>query len=381
MNTTTDGHGPKIGVPTEIKSGERRVALTPAAVEMLVSRGCAVTVQRGAGEAAGFPDTAYRGAGAALESGADAVWAYSDLIVKVKEPIEPEYRHLRAELTLFTYLHLAADRALTEALVCSGALGLAYETVRDARGGLPLLAPMSEVAGRLAAYAAAHHLRAPDGGPGLLLGGVPGVAAASVVVIGGGVVGTQAARMAVGMGADVTILERSLPRIKALEEFFESRARVIASDPATLADALSDADVVIGAVLVPGATAPRIITREMLAELRPGAILIDVAIDQGGCFETSRPTTHADPTYAVDGILHYCVANMPGAVPMTSTRALVNATLPYVLELADRLSDGQPWSEGLRGAINVSTGRIRQRAVGEAFPDLPVAPASELVTA
>jgi alanine dehydrogenase len=361
----------RIGVPTEVKSGERRVAVTPAGAQLLVDAGHEVLVQAGAGEGAGFDDAAYERAGARLSPAADAVWGVADLVVKVKEPVPAEYGLLRDDLTLFTYLHLAADRPLTEALLESGTTAVGYETIADERGGLPLLAPMSEVAGRLAAYAAAHHLRSPAGGPGLLMGGVPGVAPADVVIVGGGVVGTHAARMAVGMEADVTILERSLPRIKVLDELFQGRVRVVASDPGTVAEALERADVVIGAVLVPGAAAPRVVTREMLARLKPGALLLDVAIDQGGCFETSRPTTHDDPTYTVDDIVHYCVANMPGAVPTTATRALVNATLPYVLRLVERLATGGDWDAGLAGGLNVADGRIRQAAVAAAFPDLP----------
>ena len=363
----------RIGAPSEVKSGERRVALTPAGVELLARDGHEVTVQRGAGAGAGLSDSAYEEAGARLEADARRVWGGSDVVVKVKEPVPAEYGRLREDLTLFTYLHLAADRPLTEALVDSGATALGYETVADRHGGLPLLAPMSEVAGRLAAYAAAHHLRSAAGGPGLLMGGVPGVAPANVLIIGGGVVGTQAARMAAGMEAQVTILERSLSRIKALDELFQGRVRVLASDPGTVADGLAQADVVIGAVLVPGATAPRVITREMLAWIRPGSLLIDVAIDQGGCFETSRATDHDDPVYTVDGIVHYCVANMPGAVPATATRALVNATLPYVLRLVDGLEHGGELDAELTGGLNVADGRISQAAVAKAFPDLPAA--------
>jgi alanine dehydrogenase len=373
--------GIRVGVPTEIKTAERRVALTPAGVELLAGAGHEVTVQSGAGAGAGLPDALYEAAGARLEPDADVVWRDSDLVVKVKEPVEAEYGRLRTDLTLFTYLHLAADRPLTEALVESGTTGVAYETVEDERGGLPLLAPMSEVAGRLAAYAAAHHLRSPEGGPGLLMGGVPGVAPARVLIIGGGVVGTQAARMAVGMEADVTILERSLARIKALDELFQGRATVLASDPETLASSLALADVVIGAVLVPGAAAPRVLTREMLPRLKPGALLVDVAIDQGGCFETSRATTHDDPTYIVDGVVHYCVANMPGSVPTTSTRALTNATLPHVLRLVERMDDGGSWDSALASGLNVADGRITQPAVAAAFPDLPSGLGGERVVA
>jgi len=362
----------QIGVVTETKPSERRVGLTPAGAATLVADGHEILVQEGAGVGAGFPDDAYRGSGARLEATADAVWSQSELVVKVKEPIASEYRHLRADLTLFTYLHLAADRPLTAALVESGATAIAYETVRDTNGGLPLLVPMSEVAGRLAAQAAAHHLQHPFGGPGILMGGVPGVRAADVVVIGGGVVGTNAALVAAGMRAEVTILETSAKRLRELDAQFGGTARVLASDPETLRRSVAGADVVIGAVLVPGAAAPRLVRREDLAAMQPHALLVDVAIDQGGCFETSRPTTHEDPTFTVDGILHYCVGNMPGAVPRTSTRSLTNATLPYVRRLA---ADGPAQALAddplLGSGLNVADHEIRFPAVADAFPDLP----------
>jgi alanine dehydrogenase len=359
----------RVGVVTEIKPAERRVALTPAGAHELADRGHDVLVQAGAGEGSGFADSAYVAAGARIVEGAERVWAESELLLKVKEPIAPEHERLNGDATLFTYLHLAAAPRLTEALMASGTTAIAYETVtgRDGRG-LPLLAPMSEVAGRLAAQAGAYFLQAPLDGRGVLIGGVPGVAPARVVVIGGGVVGTNAARVAVGMGAEVTILERSIDRLIELEAFFDGRARVLMSDALTLREEVSRADVVIGAVLVAGAAAPKLITREMLADMRSRAVIVDVAIDQGGCAETSTPTTHDDPTYLVDDVLHYCVANMPGGVPATSTRALTNATLPYVLALADHGPDGAfERIPGLRDGLNVRDGAITVPAVAEAL--------------
>ena len=323
----------RIGLVSETKPAERRVALTDAGVAALVSDGHEVLVERGAGVGAGFDDGAYARAGAELVDIADA-WA-TGLVVKVKEPVGPEYQYLRESTALFTYLHLAADWELTRALIDAKVTAIAYETVEDHAGGLPLLTPMSEIAGRLAAHAAGQYLMHPYGGPGLLLGGSPGVAPAKVVILGGGVVGTQAASLAVGMCADVTILDLSQRRVRELETLLGKRARVLQSDPATMLAEVARADVVIGAVLVPGAAAPKLISRADLARLKPGTLIIDVAIDQGGCFETSHPTTYDDPTYEVDGIVHYCVANMPGAVPQTATRALTNATLPYVRRLAD----------------------------------------------
>jgi alanine dehydrogenase len=324
-----------IGLVTEIKLGERRCALTPAGARELTTAGHDVLVQAGAGDGSGLSDVEYAQAGAQLAQDAATVWERADLLLKVKEPIASEYGHLRAGQVLFTYLHLAADPALTDALVASGTTAVAYETVEDAAGRLPLLAPMSEIAGRLAAQAGAYFLQDPLGGRGILIGGVPGVEPARVTVIGGGVVGTHAARVACGMGADVTILDRSLPRLRELDELFDGRARVLMSGPAQIEQQLERSDVVIGAVLIPGAAAPKLVSREMLGLLPRRAVLVDVAIDQGGCFATSRPTTHAEPTYEIDGVLHYCVANMPGAVPRTATRALTSATLPYVRRLAD----------------------------------------------
>ena len=323
--------------------------------------------QAGAGRGSGFDDTDYAQAGARLVDDATEVWAESELLLKVKEPIAPEYAHLRSDLVLFTYLHLAPDPDLTRALLDAGTTAIAYETVEDPNGGLPLLAPMSEIAGRLATQAGAFYLQAPLGGSGILIGGAPGVAAANVLVVGGGAVGAHAARVAVGMGAHVTILERSLPRIRVLEERFTGMARVLMSDGLTLRDELPRADLVIGAVLVPGARAPRLISREDLARLGPGSVIVDVAIDQGGCVETARPTTHGEPTYVVDGVVHYCVANMPGAVPRTSTRALTNATLPYVLALASGVGPALDADPGLRRGVNVDGGAIVNAAVEEAF--------------
>jgi alanine dehydrogenase len=364
----------RIGVVKEIKPAERRVALTPAGARELAHAGHEVLVERGAGAGAGFEDAAYEIAGARIVAQAAEVWSASELLLKVKEPIEPEYELMHDELTLFTYLHLAPNRALTDALLRSGTTAIAYETVEDERGRLPLLAPMSEVAGRLAAQAGAYFLQDPLGGPGILIGGVPGVAPANVLVIGGGVVGTHAARIAAGMGAEVTILERSLDRLRELEELFDGRVRCLMSDALSLERGLRDADLVIGAVLVPGALAPRLVTREMLGMLRPRRVLVDVAIDQGGCFETSQPTTHGAPTYEVDGIVHYCVANMPGAVPATSTQALTNATLPYVRRLADLGVDAALESDpGLARGLNVAAGRIVYEPVAEAFGTVEVA--------
>ena len=324
-----------VGLVTEIKPGERRCALTPAGVRELVAAGHDVLVQAGAGDGSGFSEADYASAGAELAPDAASVWGTADLLLKVKEPIAPEYAHLRPGQVLFTYLHLAADPALTDALVASGTTALAYETIEDADGRLPLLAPMSEIAGRLAAQAGAYFLQDPLGGRGILMGGVPGVAPARVTVLGGGVVGTHAARVACGMGAEVTSLDRSLRRLRELDELFDGRARVIMSSTAQIEEELERSDVVIGAVLIPGAAAPKLVSREMLGLLPPRAVLVDVAIDQGGCFATSRATTHAEPVYELDGVLHYCVANMPGAVPRSSTRALTNATLPYIRRLAD----------------------------------------------
>jgi len=357
-----------IGVPKEIKNHEYRVALTPGGVRELVARGHRVSVQKEAGIGAGYPDSAYQEAGAEMLGDVEALWASAELILKVKEPQAEEVARLRPEQTLFTYLHLAAEERLTRGLIDSGATCIAYETITDGLGGLPLLAPMSRVAGRMAVQAGAHSLEKAQGGAGILLPGVPGVAPAKVTVIGGGVVGENAARMALGLGAEVTILDKSLPRLEVLDHRYQGQIRTVYSTTETLETAVRESDMIIGAVLVPGAAAPKLITRAMLADMKPGSVLVDVAIDQGGCFETSKPTTHAEPSYVVDGIVHYCVANMPGAVARTSTQALTNATLPFVIALADK-----GWKQALaddahfRGGLNVHAGQVTYAAVGEAF--------------
>ncbi|RVT87902.1 alanine dehydrogenase [Inhella crocodyli] len=326
----------RIGVPTEIKNHEYRVGMTPASVREAVHHGHQVLVQAGAGAGIGCDDAAYQAAGAQILPDAAAVFAQADMIVKVKEPQAQECAMLRRGQLLFTYLHLAPDPEQAAGLMKSGCTAIAYETITDERGGLPLLAPMSEVAGRMAIQVGAVALQKANGGLGVLLGGVPGVAPAKVVVLGGGVVGTHAARMAMGLGADVTVLDKSLPRLRQLDEVFGGRLRTGYASLDATEEAVLGADLVVGAVLVPGAAAPKLVRRAHLARMKPGSVLVDVAIDQGGCFETSRATTHADPTYVVDGVVHYCVANMPGAVPRTSAFALNNATLPFTLALADR---------------------------------------------
>jgi alanine dehydrogenase len=356
----------RVGVAREIKPQEYRVALTPAGARELVQRGHDVLVETGAGIGSAFPDGAYERAGAAIVS-VDEVWERSEFLLKVKEPVASEYRRLRPGLTLFTYLHIAADEALTSALVDSGATAIAYETVETAEGALPLLAPMSEIAGRLAPQAGAYYLETPRGGRGILLGGVAGVAPARVLIIGGGIVGYNAAVIAIGMRAQVTILERSINRMRYLEEILSGRVTLLMSSSLQIEESLKDADLVIGAVLIPGALAPKLITREMLRDMKQATVLVDVAIDQGGCAETSRPTTHDDPVYTVDGVIHYCVANMPGAVPITSTRALTNATLPYVEELADHGVVGAIRRDpALSRGVNVVDGKITYEAVAEA---------------
>jgi alanine dehydrogenase len=356
----------KIGVVKEIKSDEYRVALTPAGARELVQRGHDVIVEEGAGEGSAFPDGAYAAVGARLDS-PDRVWAESELVLKVKEPLPSEYPRLRDDLVLFTYLHLAASKDLTEALVASGATCVAYETVETANGALPLLAPMSEIAGRLAAQAGAYFLEKPQGGRGLLLGGVAGVAPGRVVVLGGGIVGYNAAVIAIGLGANVVILERSIDRMRHLEEILSGRVSLVMSSTLQIEESLREADVVIGAVLIPGAKAPKLITRAMLTEMKEGSVFCDVAIDQGGCAETSRPTTHSDPVYVVEGVIHYCVANMPGAVPITSTKALTNATLPYVEAIADHgLAEAVARDSALARGVNVLHGKVTYRAVAEA---------------
>jgi alanine dehydrogenase len=325
----------KIAVPKEIKNNEYRVALTPAGAHELTSRGHTVFVEAGAGAGSAIPDEEYLAAGAKVLATADDVWAEGELVLKVKEPIAAEYPRLRPDLVLFTYLHLAADEALTRALLDAGTTGVAYETVQTAGGTLPLLAPMSEVAGRLAPQVGAYALMKPSGGRGVLPGGVPGVHPARVVVIGGGVAGLNAATVAAGMGADVEVLDTNVDRLRQIDHQFQGRLRTVTSNRYAIEQAVREADLVVGAVLVPGAKAPKLVTNSTVAHMKPGAVLVDIAIDQGGCFEDSRPTTHDDPTFAVHDTVFYCVANMPGAVPRTSTFALTNATMPYVLKLAD----------------------------------------------
>jgi alanine dehydrogenase len=356
----------RIGVAKEIKQDEYRVALTPAGAGELSQRGHEVIVETAAGLGSAFPDSDYEAIGARIAS-VDDVWASADLVLKVKEPLPEEYGRLREEQILFTYLHLAADEQLTRALIASGATCIAYETVETDDGKLPLLAPMSEVAGRLATQMGAWALEKAQGGRGLLLGGVPGVPPAKVVVLGGGIVGYNAALIAVGMQADVWVLDKSVERMRDLEMMLDGRITLAMSNRLEIERASADADLVIGAVLIPGARAPKLITRDMLAGLKQGAVLVDVAIDQGGCFETSRPTTHSDPTYVVDGIVHYCVANMPGAVPITSTFALTNVTLPYVEAIADLgVREAVARDRGLVRGINVVEGKLTYEAVADA---------------
>lgn len=359
-----------IGVPKEIKNHEYRVGLTPAAVKEFVMHGHQVSVQTMAGDAIGFSDAMYIEAGASIIDNAEEIFATADMIVKVKEPQPHECKMLRAGQTLYTYLHLAPDPVQTELLIASGATCIAYETVTDFRGGLPLLAPMSEVAGRMAVQAGAHYLEKAHGGSGTLLGGVPGVAPGKVLIIGGGVVGTNSAKMALGLGADVTILDRSLPRLREIDDIFSGQVKTVYSTTDAIEYYSSKADLVIGAVLIPGAAAPKLLSLDHIKAMKTGSVVVDVAIDQGGCFETSRATTHQDPVYVVNDVVHYCVANMPGGVARTSTMALNNATLPFGLALANKgpkramLDDPH-----LLNGLNVHAGKVTYRAVVEALGD------------
>jgi alanine dehydrogenase len=360
-------HMTTIGVPTEIKTDEYRVALTPSGVRELTDRGHEVLVQAGAGNGSAIPDDAYVAQGARIAPDADAVFAEAEMIVKVKEPQPVEVARLEPRHTLFTYLHLAADAELTHALMATGATCIAYETVEDTRGRLPLLAPMSEVAGKIATQAGAFMLEKPLGGRGLLLGGVPGVAAGKVMVIGGGVVGQNAAEIAIGLGAEVYVFDRSIDRLRELEVLLNGRCSTCFASTLEIEQRLPEVDLVVGAVLVHGAKAPHVVTRAQLGVMKPGAVLVDVAIDQGGCFETSRPTTHSDPTYVVDGITHYCVANMPGAVPITSTYALTNATMPFVVKLASEGARAALASDpGFLAGLNVCGGKVTYEPVAQA---------------
>ena len=357
-----------IGVPKEIKAQEFRVGMTPAGVRELAASGHQVLVQHSAGEGIGLTDALYAAAGATIVDSAEQVFAETDLVVKVKEPQAQECRWLRPGQTLFTYLHLAADLKQAELLMDSGATCIAYETITSQQGGLPLLAPMSLVAGRLSVQAGAHHMEVHQGGNGTLLGGVPGVAPAKVLVLGGGVVGSSALRVALGMGADVTVIDRSVSKLAELDEQYRGQLRTIYSTAESIEEHAREADLIIGAVLIPGASAPKLISADMLRLLKPGTVLVDVAIDQGGCFETSRPTTHADPTYVIDDVVHYCVANMPGAVARTATLALTNATLPYVVRLASKGSRETLLSdEHFSAGLNVFEGQLTHQAVAEAL--------------
>lgn len=357
----------KVGVPREIKAGEHRVGLTPTAVREYVVHGHQVVVETGAGLGAGYADEAYVRAGAEIAPDAATVFSQAKLIVKVKEPQAVEWARLTPDHILFTYLHLAPDPAQTEGLLQSGCAAIAYETVTDAAGGLPLLAPMSEVAGRIAVFSAGETLLKHNGGMGLLISGVPGVPPARVVVLGGGVVGMNAARMAAGLGAEVVVVERSIPRMRVLDDMFLGRILTRYSTLDAVEEEVLKADVVIGAVLTPGAAAPKLVRREHLARMKPGSVLVDVSIDQGGCFETSKPTTHAEPTYVIDGVVHYCVANMPGAAPRTSSEALVHATLPFGLAIADRGMDALKANPHLAKGLNVLAGEITHPAVAQAL--------------
>jgi alanine dehydrogenase len=356
----------RIGVAKEIKPDENRVALTPAGARELVQKGHEVVIERSAGEGSSLPDAAYEAVGATIASVED-VWGSSDLVLKVKEPLAEEFGRLREGLILFTYLHLAADEELTRALVDSGAICIAYETVETDDRQLPLLAPMSEVAGRLATQMGAWALERAQGGRGILLGGVPGVPPAKVVVLGGGIVGYNAALIAVGMQADVWVLDKSVQRMRDLEMMLDGRITLAMSNQLAIDEVVENADLIIGAVLIPGARAPKLITRDMLGDLKPGTALVDVAIDQGGCFETSHPTTHSDPVFVVDGIVHYCVSNMPGAVPITSTAGLTNVTLPYVEQIADLgVREAVARNRALGRGVNVFEGKLTYEAVAEA---------------
>lgn len=357
----------RVGCPKEIKNHEYRVGLTPGAVREYVAHGHEVMVETKAGAGIGADDDTYRAAGARIVTTAKEIFEKADMVVKVKEPQPGEWAQLREGQILYTYLHLAPDPDQAAGLLKSGVTAVAYETVTDDRGGLPLLAPMSEVAGRLSIQAGATALQKANGGRGILLGGVPGVEPARVAVIGGGVVGLHAARMAAGLGADVTILDRSIPRLRQLDDIFNGRVHTRYSTIDALEEEVFAADLVIGAVLIPGAAAPKLVTREMLSAMKKGSVIVDVAIDQGGCFETSHATTHSDPTFEVDGVIHYCVANMPGAVPITSAQALNNATLHYGLQLADKGLKAIAEDRHLRAGLNVHRGRIANKAVAEAL--------------
>ncbi|MCG8419402.1 MAG: alanine dehydrogenase [Proteobacteria bacterium] len=356
-----------VGIPAEIKDNENRIAMVPGGVHELVERGHTVLVQHGGGLGSGFSDDDYRAAGAEIVAAAPDIFKRANMIIKVKEPQEAEYRMMRGDQLVFTYFHFAADETLTRGCMESGATCIAYETIEDANGHLPLLTPMSEVAGRMAVQVGAHFLQNPEGGRGVLLSGVPGVPASVVVIVGAGVVGTQACWMAAGLGARVTILDIDLDRLRYLDDIMPANVTTLASNPHNIRAACARADLLVGAVLIEGAKAPTLVPRTYLADMKDGSVIVDVAVDQGGCVETSKPTTHSSPTYVVDGVLHYCVANMPGAVPRTSTYALTNATLPYAIRLADGGLDVVRGEPGFATGINVSAGKITHKAVAAAF--------------
>ncbi|MDJ0810754.1 MAG: alanine dehydrogenase [Desulfobacterales bacterium] len=368
-----------VGILKEIKSEENRVAMTPAGVEVMLQNGHTLLVEKNAGEGSGFADEAYASAGAEIVSTPAEIFERADMVMHVKEPLGPEYDLIREDQIVFTYLHLAAAEELTQVLIRSGSINIAYETIQKADGSLPLLTPMSEVAGRMAIQQGAKYLEMAQGGRGVLLGGVPGVDPATVVVIGGGVVGTHAAKMACGLGAKVYLLDMNLERLRYLSDIMPANCFPLMSSPATIRGLLKEADVVVGAVLVTGAKAPKLVTRDMLPLMKNGSVLVDVAIDQGGCFETSRPTTHSEPTYTIDGVVHYCVANMPGAVAKTSTLALTNATLPYAVEIANK-----GWKRAMREnteiklGANVVRGQVTYQGVADAF-GLDFMPMDELL--
>ena len=356
----------RIGVPTEIKNNEYRVGMTPPGVHDLTADGHEVYIQAGAGEGSGFTDEEYRAAGAVIIPKADEVFERSDMIVKVKEPIEADLKRLREGQLLFTYLHLAPVPDLTDALLAKKIAGIAYETITGKAGSLPLLSPMSEVAGRMSIQVGAFYLQKPNGGRGVLLGGVPGVLPGDIAIIGGGIVGINAAKMAIGLGARVTILDTNVDRLRYLDDVFNGRVHTLASNKAHIAEAVKRADLLVGGVLIPGASAPKLVTREMIREMKPGSVIVDVAIDQGGCVETAKPTTHADPVYVVDDVIHYCVANMPGAVPRTSTIALTNATLPFTRKIASLgFDEAVRQSQDLANGVNVYKGQITYQGVAE----------------
>jgi alanine dehydrogenase len=355
-----------IGVPKEVKDHESRVGIVPSGVKALVDHGHKVVVETHAGELSSISDADYKQAGAEIAASAADVWSRADMVVKVKEPLEREFPHLRDNLTLFTYLHLAPLPQLTGELLKKNVTGIAYETIKDKNGTLPLLTPMSEVAGRMSVQVGAAYLEKERGGRGVLLGGVPGVAPAQVAIIGGGVVGTNAAKIALGMGAIVSLIDRNLDRLRELDDIFSGRLYTLASNSYTISKATQHADLVIGAVLIPGASAPKLVTKKMVSQMKPGAVIVDVAIDQGGCIETARPTTHSEPAYTLDGVVHYCVTNMPAAVPHTSTLALTNATLPYVLKLAQKgVTAAVRSDDAIRQGVNTYKGAVTYPAVAE----------------